>query len=215
MAVGHVLSEGAPSLPVMGYGLMVHAVDLERLRREVGSGDAELAARYGADFTSQDDQVQGFIDEVPDVAGTLTLVDVARQVIMGEPYDERVGSAYGYFLEWLCAQHGTQLDNTSLMPVPVDYLNTLDIEFGKAGLLAPGLSIHELGWGGAPVPVPAGDPWPGVGHLEHEHLSAGAELLADTPNSELPEEFHDAAYDLFQMLAHARDVNRGLVGFFH
>ncbi len=101
------------------------------------------------------------------------------------------------------------------MPVPVDYLSTLDTEFGKAGLLAPGLSIHELGWGGAPVPVPAGEPWPGIGHLEHELLGAGAEALAKAPSTDLPEEFEDAAYDIFQMLAHAHDAKRGLVGFFH
>jgi hypothetical protein len=203
-------------MPIMGYGLMVYAVDLERLRREVGCGDAELAASYGAGFTADDRETQDFIDDcLPDGPERPTLADVARQVIMGEPYDERIGFAYGYFLKWLCERHGVSQWNNSLMPIPVDYLSTLDTEFTKAGLLTPEVSIHDLGWGGAPVPVPMGDPWPGIGHLEHEHLAAAAELLAGTPNSDLPEEFHDAAYDLFQMMAHARDDKRSLVGFFH
>jgi len=200
----------------MGYGLMVFAVDVERLRREVGSGDAGLAATYGAGFAADDQETQDLIDgELGGDAGTPTLADVARHVIMGEPYDERVGFAYGYFLEWLCRRHGVPQPNHSLVPIPVDHLSTLDAQFEKAGLLAPGISIDQLGWGGAPVPVPMGEPWPGIGHLEHALLGAGAELLARAPVSDLPEEFEGAAYDFFQMLSYADENRLSLVGFFH
>ncbi len=145
-------------MPTTSYGVDGLRGRSEQLRREAGSGDAELAARYGASFTADDNETQGLIDDhMPDASGTLTLADVARQVIIGEPYDERVGFAYGYFLKWLCARHGASQWNGSLMPIPLDYLSMLDAEFEKAGLLTPEISIHELGWGGAPVPVPMGD----------------------------------------------------------
>ncbi|MFD1369406.1 DUF7691 family protein [Actinoplanes sichuanensis] len=79
----------------MGYGAQVWAVDLDRLRGEVGSGDRELAQRYGEGFAGRYDSLQDGIDDATGDVGMITPVDVARHMILGEPYDDRLGNPGG------------------------------------------------------------------------------------------------------------------------
>lgn len=200
---------------VVGYGAMAWAVDLGRIRGEVGSEDPALAQRYGAAFAERRDEVQGMIDDVIGDGSVLTLPDVARHMILGEPYDERIGFAYGYFLEYLCDVHGAFLPNPRWMPVPVDWCERVDEVLGGAGLLAEDFSMSDLMFGGAPVPLPRIDGFPGIGYREYGSLEEPAGLLARVGATDIAEEYQDAAYDVFQWLSEAHDAGRSVVAFFH
>jgi hypothetical protein len=193
----------------LGYGAMVWSVDLDLLRTDIGSGDRALARRYGAGFAERYHHLQ------EDVGDAVTLTDVARHMIMGEPYADQVGFAYGYFLQFLCDVHGTFLDNRSWMPVPVDFSGRLDEVLAEAGLLADGFSVTGLMFGGAPVPLPRIDDFPGIGYYEHGALKEAADQLARAGVIDLPDEYGSPAYFVFQWLAQAHDEGRSLVGFFH
>ncbi|OJF11318.1 hypothetical protein BG844_27030 [Couchioplanes caeruleus subsp. caeruleus] len=194
---------------------MAWAVDLDGLRAEIGNGDDALAKRYGASFTAHHDDVQELIDDVTDDGPAVTLADVARHMIMGEPYDERIGFAYGYFLEHLCDVQGRFLDNARWMPVPVDWCERVDEALASAGLLAEGFSTWDLVFGGAPVPLPRIDDFPGIGYREYGSLQEPAHLLAGAALADIAEEYKDAAYDVFQWLSHAHDSGCSVVAFFH
>lgn len=196
----------------MGYGAMVYAVDLDRVRADVASGDPEKAERYAATFTAQSPDIQDLID---DTATGVTLADVARHMILGEPYDERIGFAYGYFLKHLCETHGTFQDNRSWMPVPVDFPERLDDYLAEHDLLADGFTVSDLMFGGSPVPLPPIDDFPGIGYRESGTLTEPASALARAGAIDMPDEFSRAVYDTFQWLARTDSRKLSLVAFFH
>jgi hypothetical protein len=199
----------------MGYGAMAWAVDLDRLRAEIGGGNPEAAQRHGAGFAARHAGMQSDIDDMTGAPGSVTLADVARHMIMGEPCDERIGFAYGYFLEYLCDVRGTFLDNSHWMPVPVDFGSRLDDVLAEAGVLADGFRVTDLLFGGAPVKLPRIDDFPGIGYREFGALDEPAAGLARLGALDLPDEYMNPAYEVFQWLSHAQSTRRSVVAFFH
>ncbi len=202
-------------MPRMSYGIAAYAVDIEKIRGRLGSGDAGLAEEYAASFPEHRLHVQEHINELRGDE-SVTLADIARQVIMGEPYDERLGSAYGYFLEHLCERNGERLHNHGFMPFSGwDYLRVVDEALESAGLLAPDFSLEGLISSGPPVSLPHAD-FPAIGHRLNADLAAPAELLANAPNTSLPDdEFGMQAYALFQWLAYPEGKGLDLVTFYY
>jgi hypothetical protein len=200
----------------MGYGAQAWAVDLGLIRGEIGSGDPELARRHGLRFTEHLRDVQSFIDDVTGADGAVTMADVARHMILGEPYDDRLGFAYGYFLQYLCEVQGTWMHNPSMMPIAVDLPERLDRVLAERGLLADGFSVSDLLFGGAPVPLPPIGDFPGIGFREFGALEEPAGRLARLGTmDDVAEEFAGPAYDVFQWLSQAHDMKRSVVSFFH
>ncbi|MEU4427076.1 hypothetical protein AB0F81_41175 [Actinoplanes sp. NPDC024001] len=199
----------------MSYGITAYAVDIEKIRGQVGSGDAGLAEKYAASFPEHRHDLQEHVNELRG-DDAVTLADIARQVIMGEPYDERLGSAYRYFLEHLCERSGERQHNHGFGPFSGwDYLRVVDEALASAGLLAPGFSLEGLISSGSPVPLPYAD-FPAVGHQLNAELAAPAERLAHAPNSCLPDdEFGMQAYALFQWLACTEGEGLDLVTFYY
>lgn len=197
----------------MGYGAMAWAVDLDRVRSTIGSGDAALVQRYGVSFTDRYDELQQSVQDT--TSGAVTLADVARHMIMAQPYDDRIGYAYGYFLEHLCDRLGTFLDNQAWMPVPVDYCERVDNALADAGLLADGFTTSGLVFGGAPVPLPRIDDFPGIGFREFGTLEEPAQRLSYAATAEIDTGFINAACDVFQWLSQAHSTGRSVVVFFH
>jgi hypothetical protein len=199
----------------VGYGAMAYTVDLDRLRAEIGSGDRDSAERYSATFTEHNQYLQDMIDDTIGDEGSVTVADVARHMILGEPCDERIGFAYGYFLKHLCETHGTFEDNYGWMPVPVDFPQRLDDYLAGQGLLAEGFTVTDLVFGGSPVPLPRIDDFPGIGYREFGTLTEPAEKLSWAGRIDMPEEFSQAVYETFQWLARADSNKRSVVVFFH
>ncbi|GAA2710032.1 DUF7691 family protein [Actinoplanes palleronii] len=199
----------------MSYGIAAYAVDIKKVRSQVGSGDAELAEQYAASFPEHRQHVQEHVNELRG-DDTVTLADIARQVIMGEPYDERLGSAYGYFLEHLCDRTGERLHDHGFPSFSGwDYLRVVDEAHESAGLLAPGFSLEGLISSGSPVPLPHAD-FPAIGHMFNAELLAPADLLATAPNTSLnDDEFGRPSYALFQWLAYSEGEGVDLVTFYY
>ena len=193
----------------MGAVLNAYGVDLDSLRAELGCGDAALADQLGTTFADRYDYLEDLLPE------GVTLADIARHMIMGGPYDERAGAVYGGFVELLCARHGVILDWGSLNPpVPMDYVQAADRALGEAELLADGFSLQNLIFGGSPIAYPYSNESMAVGQWSAARADEPADLLASTPHSSLPEEWHGVAYELFQWLAYIRKTGRHLVTFY-
>ena len=199
----------------MSYGINAYAVDIEKIRGQIGSGDAGLAEKYAASFPEHRLHVQEHIDELRG-DDAVTLADIARQVIMGEPCDERLGSAYGYFFEHMCERTGERMDNHGFEAFSGwDYLQVFDKALESAGLLVPDFTVEDLISSGSPVSLPSAD-FPAIGHRLNADLAAPAERLAHAPNTSLPnDEFGMPVYSLFQWLAYAGDEGLDLVTFYY
>jgi hypothetical protein len=202
-------------MPHMSYGITAYAVDIEKVRAQIGSGDAGLAEDYAASFPEHRQHVQEHLDELRGDSA-VTLADIARQVILGEPYDERFGSAYRYFFEHLCERAGERMHNHGFTPFSGwDYLRVVDKALADAGLLVPDFTLEGLIAGGSPVPLPYAD-FPAIGHRLNAELAAPAERLANAPNTSLPDdEFGMQAYALFQWLSYPEDEGLDLVTFYY
>jgi hypothetical protein len=198
----------------MSYGITAYAVDIEKIQRQIGSGDTELAERFAASFPEHRLHVQEHINELRG-DNAVTLADIARQVIMGDPYDERLGSAYRYFFEHLCERNGERLHDHGFMPFSGwDYLRVVDEALESAGLLVPDFSLEGLISSGSPVSLPYAD-FPAIGHRLNADLAAPAELLANAPNTSLPDdEFGMPSYTLFQWLSYPESKGLDLVTFY-
>ena len=199
----------------MSYGITAYAVDIEKLQAQIGSGDAELAQEYAASFPEHRLELQEYVNQLRG-DDAVTLADIARQVIMDGPADERLGAPYGYFLEHLCQRTGKRLDDYGFSPFSGwDYLRVVDEAFEAAGLLVPGFSLEGLISSGSPVRLPYSD-FPTVGHRRNADLAAPAKRLASAPNTSLPDdEFGMQAYALFQWLAYPEDEGLDLVTFYY
>jgi hypothetical protein len=199
----------------MSYGITAYAVDIEKVRGQIGSGDAGLAEDYAASFPERREHVQEHLDELRGDS-TVTLADIARQVILGAGYDERLGSAYRYFFEHLCERAGERMHDHGFAPFSGwRYLRVVDEALADAGLLVPGFSLEGLISSGSPVPLPHAD-FPAIGHLLNADLAAPADLLANAPNTSLPDdEFGTPAYALFQWLSYPAHRGLDLVTFYY
>lgn len=194
----------------MGYGAGAYAVDISRIKAQLGSGTTALADRYAASFDA-------FLREIAADA-SLPPADVARHMIMGEPRDERALHLYGYFFQHLCALHGRRLDDTSWTPVTVSFPAQLDELLDRENIALPrGFSIEDLIFGGAPVDLPMTD-FPAFGHLPHAELKPAADALAVvgrlSDRDDIDPVFIGALYDVFQWLSHADNDGTDLVTFF-
>jgi hypothetical protein len=199
----------------MSYGITAYAVDIEKVRGQIGSKDAALADDYAAGFPQHRQHLQEHLNELRG-DDEVTLADIARQVIMGDPDDERLGSAYRYFFEYLCERNGERLHDHGFMPFSGwDYLRVVDEALDAAGLLVPDFSLEGLISSGSPVTLPDAD-FPAIGHRLNADLAAPAERLANAPNTSLPDdEFGMPVYALFQWLAYPEGQGLDLVTFYY
>ena len=197
----------------MGYGVMAYSVDLEKIRRIIGSGDEDQARRYGDSYVESDrhGDLARMVEKASPDGGALTLRDIARHMVMGEPYADRVGFGYAYFLKHLCELHGRFLDNSAWYPVPMDFFDEMDRALADAGI---DFSTSDLVFGGSPVDLPHIDDFPGIGYLEHKDLAGPEEELA-TKGPDLAPPYDGPVYDLFQWIAHTHSGGRSLVCFYH
>lgn len=161
----------------VSYAVMAYAVDFGELRSLIGSGDEELARRYGEGFAASWPDVEAMLAEGSD-DGWPTAREVAEHMIMGEPYTESAGFAYGYFLEYLCAERGEALDNSGWDLIDSGFIYDLGATLREAGLHAAVLSLPDLAFGAPPVPLPDIDDFPGIGYLDHADLTACGDVLS-------------------------------------
>ncbi len=140
---------------------MTYAIDLERLRRAVGSKDETLLSELRSahpEYFADDDHV----DEEGEISHARALTDL----IMGNPLVEESAHQYGYALKLLCEHLGEWL--------PSDYWESITWR------VLQGTGMGELLQNsGSPVPLPKIADFPTIGYLTAERVKELASKLGD------------------------------------
>jgi hypothetical protein len=181
----------------MSYSLSPYQVDLDALRRAVGSRDESLLAVMVADDPrlAEPEKAGRTRREIP-------LGRALRHLVMGEPAVEGSAHQYGYALEALCKHLGGSLPSAEWAGV------------SWFALEATGLDGLMTG-AGPPVTLPPIEDFPAIGHLGADEVAERAASPArDRPGGVDPE--YLPLIDEFQgWLRTAASGRNGLVFFYY
>lgn len=200
----------------MGYGVMAYAVRLERVAGCVGARDPLLLAALLEDFrtartidTLLADAVTGD-GEPPDAR------EVLRHLVMDEPARPGLGFAYGYCFQHICDRYGEPLDNSAWYPIGFDFVEEVQAELGRQGVTDDALSVADLVWGGAPVPLPPIEDFPGIGHLPRARIPATLATLDRVDlGRDMDPDIRAGLVGLNRWLTDCVATDRDLVCFYH
>ncbi|MBN9119014.1 MAG: hypothetical protein J0I06_07610 [Planctomycetes bacterium] len=166
----------------MGYIVYPIAVDLEKVRSAIGSKDRTLLARLHStsDLKQTDEMLADRFedDEDGELGAPLTTADILRHLVMGEPYRDGLGFAYGYCFESLCTHFGTVLDNRHWSAMRGRWFDTVQEALAQAGVSEKQFSVGRLVLRGPPVELPAIDDFPGIGYLTKTEVGDARSALA-------------------------------------
>lgn len=167
----------------MGYIVQPFAVDLGKVRAAIGSKNksllSKLKKKFAEDFEQFDEMLADTLEEDEEDASAepLTMVDVLRHLIMGEPYRENIGFAYGYGFEFLCQHFGDFLDNGEWSAMRAEWFDTVQKALKKAGVSEKALSFNQLVFRGPPVELPEIDDSPCIGYLTKAEIAKARAAL--------------------------------------
>jgi hypothetical protein len=163
----------------MGYGLTVYTVQLDQLKRAIGSRDAALADAVieahrelleGVDQIGAEAEADGS-DPVSFTAADAVRHLIDNQVVAGAP-----GYVYGYALQAICSHLGEEID--SIVPISrvSEWADDVDAALAPSQL---GVTLVDLIYGGSPVKIPEPDDWPGIGFWPPEKVAAAWAVARD------------------------------------
>jgi hypothetical protein len=146
----------------LSYTLVVYLLDLDELRRAVGSRDEALLSAVIAD------DPEAFEPEEPDPDDREEIPpgEALRHLVMGEKHDPGSAHQYGYALEHLCRHLGRRLEGGWWESIRWTVLQATGMEEILAG---------------PPVPLPPNDSFPVIGFLTPEQVRPLAEKLREGP----------------------------------
>ncbi|MGI5243812.1 DUF7691 family protein [Dactylosporangium sp. CA-139066] len=187
----------------MGYGVMAYPVDIEALREVCGGGDDRRRRAICGRFRQQ---IARFNDdfELSNERGAGNLFAAIGHIVMGQDMP-LPGYLYGYGFKYIVEFHGRFLDNSPFYPCPSAYLDAhVDPTIKATGAT---LSMFELISGGAPVPLPPPDDFPGIGHWPAADVAANVEPLGAGTTDEVR--------TVAAWARQAAAAGHGIVGFYH
>lgn len=155
----------------MSYSFVPYAVDLSKIERLVGSGSERRLKQFLKKLGEGADENQGY---------GLTWGEVLRHLVLGEPYDKKDGSKYGYTIQFFCMQFGEELsrDNFCDLRHGLGWFRELDEQLEEAGVCNELLSISKhLAERGSPIPIPAYDDFPSIGYLTRKEVGPALDAL--------------------------------------
>jgi hypothetical protein len=203
----------------MGYGIMAYGIDFDMIREIVGSRDWEALERYQAHFTHDAaaiDELLQYHSPGEAEAALPTARDALRQLIAGEPLDDRVGFAYAYCLKFLCDVHGDFLDNSTWYPVSAKFLDLVQSALDGAGVSRETISILRLTGSGSPIPIPFVDDFPGIGFLAKPAVrDASLALSRVNPVAITDDDVRQSILTLTEWVAICRERSCDLICFYH
>jgi hypothetical protein len=202
--------------PDVSYQLSPIAIDLDALRAAIGSRDAALMGKIRGRFYADSKRIDRLLKEVLDPdEEPLASGDVLRHLIMGEPYREDAGFAYGYCLELVCRQVGKALPNSAWSAMRSGWFDTIAAALRDGGVNSSALSIRNLAFRGSPVALPPIDEFPGIGYLTKAEIgTARAALAAADLSRSGDEEVAASIRQVAEWLNTCTDSNRDLVCFY-
>ncbi len=163
----------------MGYIVIPIAVDLDEVKNAIGSKDQALLATLKEVCASNLDQIDELLENALDEdAEPLSADDVLRHLIMGEPYREEAGFAYGYCFEILCQHFGDRLPNGEWSAMRSAWFDTVQAALETAGVSGKTFSVTTLVYRGPPVEMPEIDDFPGIGYLTKAEVKKFRDVLA-------------------------------------
>lgn len=170
----------------MSYCVTAIAVDLDEVRAVLGSKDEVLAARLREALAGGLDQIDRMLahhleddeDEDGNPPEPLTTADVLRHLVMGEPYRDDFGFAYGYCFEALCLHFGDFLDNRHWSAMRGEWFDTVQKALARAGVAERQFSVNGLFFRGPPIDLPEIDDFPGIGYLTKAEIPTARAALA-------------------------------------
>ncbi|HUG92666.1 MAG TPA: hypothetical protein VML55_17630, partial [Planctomycetaceae bacterium] len=110
------------------------------------------------------------------------MADVLRHLIMGEPYDPRVGFKYGYALEHLCQHFGEMLSNEHWSSfrsgASWGWFRKLDRTLKSLAVPEKTFRVRtHLENRGSPIPIPEIEDFPAIGYLTLDEIREAAAAL--------------------------------------
>ncbi|GAA4079078.1 DUF7691 family protein [Actinomadura miaoliensis] len=198
----------------MSYAIMPYAVPLNELQAMIGSRDTALLDRLRSQWSShlasldelrEDTGLDG--DDVPSAERAL------EQMIMGEPYDDRIGFLYGYCLKILCGYAGWSLPNEGWWGMRFSWFETVAGELKNAGV---DFDPTDLIFGGAPISLPFIGDFPNIGHLKRaEMIPLLARFDGLNEDAVTDREALEAILQIRDWLRQCVAAERDLVCFYH
>lgn len=170
----------------MSYSTMIYAVDLDRLRKTVGSRKGSLIRKLKrrVDDDADDDEI--------------SVAQAVEELIKGSFTAPGSAHQYGYALEHVCGHLGTCLDSNSVGDVSELELNT------------PLADLRH------PVALPEIADFPFISSLSKDAVDAEVERLGSMELSfPDDEEIEEARRELFECLRQAAARRLGVVTFYY
>lgn len=153
----------------MGYNVQAYAIDLERLRAAVGSGDEALLAT----LTREHAHALEEIDRL-DPPGVISAADALAALIHGRMHSGESNFKYGYALELACRALGQPLSNEHWSAMHGEWFDAVEDAFTALG--GKTKVSNDVFWSGPPVELPFIDDFPAIGTVPAEGVKP---LLAE------------------------------------
>lgn len=171
----------------MSYSTAMYAVDLDRLRQAVGSGDRKLIKALKRQTTI----------DVGDFEG-IPIGQAVEELIRGQFTETDSAHMYGYALEGLCQHLGTRLDSDQV---------------GDVCDLALDSPLEDARH---PVALPDIDDFPMISSLSREAVAAEVERL-ESVDQAFPddEDIEEARNELLKCLRQGAEAGFGVVTFYY
>ena len=195
----------------MGYNVRAYAVDLDRLRSLVGSGDESLIATLVSEHAHTLREVDrldlGTAESAPSAAEALA------QLVHGRMDDGESNFKYGYALELACRQLGQELSNQYWSQMHGEWFDAVEDAFTELG--GKTKVSNDVFWSGPPVELPFIDDFPAIGTVRAEGVRPLLAELDDALTKARSSQAHAALRELHGWLLIADRDALGIVTFYY
>jgi hypothetical protein len=190
----------------MSSSVNVFVVELDKLRRAIGSHDRQLIEAI------QEDQERflASIDDIDDEA-ELKCAQAVEHLIAGNPSDDCPGYLYGYAVEAICRQLGHELPNICPIAGATDWLAEVD---AALKIHQVPLQLSALVFGKCPVEIPQPDDCPCIGVWSPQSIPPALAALQGIELLGLEREMTETFQDIRGWLTEAaKTPGEAIVGF--
>lgn len=203
----------------MGYGLMVFAMNTDKLAAIYGCQEEEkieLLQDSGAWEIENIDEL--FEDSIED--GAPSTLAAWKQIIRGENLDRNYGSIYAYAIEIYCQVSKQKfLNNAPFSPCNLAWLEEVDSMLEKLGIVAE-FRLEKFIYGSLPISIPSPDDFPCCGHIKSDIVYRAFQDFKKLDSIDVADRYVEAIEAIQEWLNYAgkrfeRGNPLGLVGFYH
>ena len=184
----------------MSYSLVPYFVDLDQLRRVVGSKDETLIAAVHASDPARFDDAGGENDD--GYGEELSLGAALSQLVMGEKLNKSHAHQYGYALERVCEHVGQRL--------------TCNLWCGVRWAAMEDTGVDAiLTRSGPPVKLPPIPDFPTIGYLDRQEVRAMVEQMGEEGLGHEDAELRELLKEFEGWLREAAGSGKDLILFYY